>query len=117
MSLPYNDELSNMITPIKIQIPKTTVVKGVTMKTFEDDDEIFNVSWKSKGGTEKQVDGIVVVEDTVEVTSWFNPKLATNCRVVNLTTNTVYEIYTPVENVDMRFQFCKFKCKSVNGGA
>lgn len=117
MSLPYNKALDNMITPIRLQIPTTKTVKGVVVKTFTDDDEVFNVSWKSKGGTERTVDDLVMVEDTVEVACWFNPKIATNCRIVNLITNQVYEIYTPIENVDMRFQFCQFKCKSINGGA
>lgn len=119
MSLPYNNELENMVTPVMLQIPTESVVKGVVKKDYVDGDR-FNVSWKSKGGTqvsnEKQVNGLLTVVDTVEICCWFNPKIQTNCRIKNLITGLVYEIYTPVENVDSRSQFAKFKVKNISGG-
>ena len=115
MSLPYNSELANMVTPVQLQIPKERVIKGVVKKDYTDG-ETFNVSWKSKGGTETQVNGVVMVQDTVEICCWFNPNIQTNCRIKNLMTGLVYEIYTPVENVDSRSQFAKFKAKNISGG-
>jgi hypothetical protein len=104
-----------MVTPVMLQIPTESVVKGVVKKDYADGDR-FNVSWKSKGGTETLVNGVLVVQDTVEICCWFNPKIQTNCRIKNLVTGLVYEIYTPVENVDSRSQFAKFKIKNISGG-
>ena len=115
MSLPYNNELANMVTPVQLQIPTERVIKGVVKKDYADGDT-FNVSWKSKGGTETQVNGVIMVQDTAEICCWFNPNIQTNCRIKNLITGLVYEIYTPVENVDSRSQFAKFKVKNVSGG-
>lgn len=116
MSLPFNNELENMVTPVMLQIPTERVVKGVVKKDYVDDGNPFNVSWKGKGGTEVQVNGILAVQDTAEICCWFNPKIQTNCRIKNLMTGLVYEIYTPVENVDSRSQFAKFKVKNISGG-
>lgn len=113
----FKNVLANFNTPVKLQIVgETSVFRGVTSKKYVDSDT-FNCSWKSKDKTEKQVNDVWVIEDTAEITCWYNPKIESNCRLVNLKTNKVYEIIGEPENVDNLNQRMIFKVKNIRGGA
>lgn len=110
---------SSFTTPLILLIPKFQTVSGVRKKVFPKVEEgiLFNASFKTYGGTERDVNGIYSVEDTANIETWFMPEFQSGCRVAVAGTGAVYEIIGEPENIDMRNQFCKFKISRVKGGA
>ena len=112
----YKNELQNMSTPCKILIPTYTRKNGKEIKEYpsvEESNLIFFCSFKTFGGTESVVDGTYMIDDTANILCYFNENIKSNCRIVRLTDNAVFDVINEPENVDMRFQFMKFKVKRV----
>ena len=106
----------NFNVPIKVLVPTCTKVSGVLKKTYPDDGFLIFVSFKSFGGTERDVNGVYSIEDTANIETWYRPDIKSDCRI-KLENGAVYEIINEPENIEMRNQFCKFKVKRVKGGA
>lgn len=102
--------------PAQLLISSTEKINGIVKKTFVEDFTFF-CSAKSYGGTEKVINDKYIVEDTIEIETWYDPKITSNCRIKLLDDNSTYEIITPPENIERRNQFLKFKVKRINGGA
>lgn len=113
----FKNVLANFNTPVKLQVvDETTVYRGAPQKKYVDSDT-FNCSWKGKGGTELEVNGVLVIKDTAEITCWYNPKIKSNSRLINLKTNEIYSVIGEPENVDGLGQYMTFKVENVKGGA
>lgn len=100
-------------------IPTTSKSLGVNKNSYPEIDKgilIFG-SFKTFGGTERQVDGAYAVENTATVETWFRPDIRSNCRIGVPATGAVYDILGEPENIEMRNQFLKFKVIEVKGGA
>lgn len=67
-------------------------------------------------GTESTVNGVVSIVDTAQITTWYRPDIAANCRLLR-EDGKVYEVISEPENADMGNQFCTFKVERVKGGA
>lgn len=106
-------------TPLRLLIPTYQTISGVRKKIFPavKDGILFYASFKTFGGTERDVNGIYSVEDTASIETWYMPEFASGCRVAVASTGAVYEIIGEPENIDMRNQFSKFKISRVKGGA
>ena len=111
----YRRELANFTTPVKLQVATETPARGNIIKTYTDSDE-FNCSWKQKGGTEITSNGVLMIEDTAEITCWYNPNIKANSRLINKLNNLAYEVIGTPENVDNMNKFMKFKVRKVTGG-
>lgn len=92
---------------------------GVTSYEYPEinDGILFYGSFKTFGGTEREVDGAYSVENTATVETWFRPDIRSNCRIGIPATGAVYDILGEPENINMRNQFLKFKLIEVKGGA
>ena len=117
----YVPDLSNSI-PLIILTPTYKKVQGVEKLTYpsiqdavKNKDNIFFGTFKTYGGTERDVNGIYSIEDTATIECWFRPDIKSNCRV-GLETGEIYNILGEPENVSKRNQFLKFKVKRVKGG-
>lgn len=89
-------------------------VDGVPVKNWGEG-VLFFANVKSYGGTERVANDLLVIEDTVTVTTWFRPDIKASCRVRILSTGALYEIINEPENWDMRGQFIVCKCRRVKG--
>lgn len=109
---PYN-------TAIELYIPTYTTAKGVPVKAFPAQGARLNCSFKTYGGTrrseEKDANGVIVIEDTAIVETWYRPDITAECRIKVLQTGKIYEIINAPENIEMRNQFCKFMVRSIEG--
>ena len=114
----YRPQLDNPI-PLVLLIPTITKISGVLKKTYPDfeDGELFFGSFKTYGGTERNVNGIYSIEDTATIECWYDPRITSNCRITLANTETIYDIIGEPENINMRNQFLKFKVSRVKGGA
>ena len=100
--------------PAVILTPTTTKINGITKKDFVESETIF-VSAKSYGGTEKVVNDLYVIEDTMVIETYFRPDITSDCNLKLLDDNSVWEILNTPENIDRRNQFLKFKIKRIKG--
>ena len=109
---------TQMATPCMLLIPtKGTKVNGVDVKLWPDVGPKFFGNLKSYGGTEHVQNDLLVIEDTLTLTTWYRPDIRANCRIVVLPTGALYEIINEPENWGMRNQFvvCKLRRVVSNG--
>ena len=92
------------------------MVNGVRTKAFEDGDIIY-VSARSYGGTERIINDKVVIEDTIQIETWYRPDIKSKDVLRLLDDGSEWEIVNHPENIERRNQFLKFKIKRIVGGA
>lgn len=111
-SLPFS-------APLMLLIPTYTTVNGVRKKTFPAaaDGILIYGTFKTYGGTERDVNGVYSIEDTANVETWYRPDITSGCRIAVAGTNAVYDIIGEPENINLRNQYMKFKVSRVKGGA
>lgn len=104
------------ITPIELINPTgTQTIKGVDKKIYPDSGEVICCSFKTYGGTETTVNGVLTVVDTANVETWYRPDITTGSRIKYA--GKLYEVMSPPEDIEQRHQFLKFKVRSVRGGS
>ena len=111
-STPFN-------VPLMLLVPTYSKVAGVTKKTFPplESGTLFYGSFKTYGGTERDINGIYSIEDTANVECWYRPDITSDCCIGVPATGAIYEVLNEPENVNMRNQYLKFKVRRVKGGA
>lgn len=108
-NLPYN-------VPAQLFKPNgSKTVRGVTVKLYPEQGELIFCSFRTFGGTETTKNGVLSVENTAVVETWYRPDIQNNCRLE--VGGLMYEIITPPENIEMRNQFLRFKIRALKGGA
>lgn len=108
-SMPFN-------VPAQILKGEYRNVNGVKRKVFTVGDVIF-VSAKSYGGTETNINGKIVIEDTINIETWYRPDITSIDGLRLLDDGSLWEIVNHPENIDRRNQFLKFKIRRREGGA
>lgn len=107
-----------MTTPFRLLIPKEAKrVKGVLVKEYTEQKAVIMCNFATYGGTETTADGLLSVEDTASVTTWYRPDIKSDCRIKRLTDNAVFEVIGEPENIEMRNMFLVFRVRRVKGGA
>ena len=90
-------------------------INGVEVKIWPDSGPVFFANLKSYGGTERFVNDLLVIEDTLTMTTWYRPDIVAACRVRVVPGGAEYEIINAPENWDMRNQFIVCKLRRVVG--
>lgn len=108
-----------LTVPMMLLIPTYQTVKGVPKKAFPDVSEgiRINGSFKTYGGTERDVNGLYSVENTAIIETWYRPDIKSDCRIAVLSTGKVYEVLGEPENISLRNQYIRMKVTHVTGGA
>lgn len=104
---------------MRLLVPTTTVVKGVTKKEFSpvDQSELFFGSFRTFNGTENFSNEIYTIEATGTIDTWYNPNFTTDCRIYVIETGEAWDIISEPEDIDMRHQYMQFRVKKVGGKA
>ena len=109
--------------PLILLVPTYKKTSGVNKPIYptieeasKDDNNLFFGSFKTYGGTERDVNGVYSIEDTANIETWYRPDIKGNCRVAR-EDGATYDIIGEPENISMRNQFLKFKVRRVKGGA
>lgn len=95
--------------------PTIKTIKGVRQKTYTKENTSYYCSFRTFGGTEREVNDVLVVEDTATLETWFNPTIKADCRIE--IDGKQYEILGTPENISMRNQFLVMKVRAIQGGA
>lgn len=92
---------------------------GVQQPVYKTTGILFYGSFATYGGTETTVNGIMVVEDTATVETWYRPEFKAEGRVSLATAPGVYqyEIVGEPENIEQRNLYTKMKLRRIRGGA
>lgn len=109
-------EAAQMTTPLILQVPTYSTYNGVRKKAFTDAAGTIYANFKTYGGTELQVDGILQVEDTATVVTWYRPDIQSNCRLKRATDGAVYEILGEPENIEQRNMLLRIRVRRIKGG-
>ncbi|MCI8486675.1 MAG: head-tail adaptor protein [Clostridia bacterium] len=120
--------ITNQI-PLILLIPTCKNITGVNKKIYPTIKEALDIkdekgnsvnlffgSFKTYGGTEKNVNGVYSIEDTANIETWYRQDIKANCRIA-LETGETYDILGEPEDINKRHQFLKFKVHRVKGGA
>lgn len=89
-------------------------INGVKTKEFTDGELIF-VSAKSYGGTERIINDQVVIEDTIEIETWYRPDITSIDGLRLLDDASEWEIVNHPENIERRNQWLKFRIRRMAG--
>lgn len=110
-SVPFN-------VPLYLLIPTSAVVSGVKVKSFPEKTAgvLIYGSFKSFGGTERDVNGVYSIEDTANIECWYRPDIKSDCRIYVPSTDGTYEIIGEPENINLRNQYLRFKVRRTKGG-
>ena len=103
---------------MKLLIPTSSVVKGVTKKVYpnpEEIDDVFFGSFKTYGGAENFSNDVYTVFNTAKIDTWFNPNIKADCQIYICETGESYQVINEPENIDMRHQFMQFKVEKIGG--
>lgn len=90
-------------------------INGVNQYTYTEAKAPFYCSAKSYGGTEKVVNGVVVIEDTWTIDTWYNPAFGKGDKIRFLDDNSEFEILATPENINRRCQYMRFKVRAIGG--
>lgn len=125
----YRLNIENPI-PLVLLIPTYQTSYGVEKPIYPTIEESLNVrdesnncinlffgSFKTYGGTERDINGKYLIEDTANIETYFRPDIKSNCRIAVAQTGAIYEIINEPENINMRNQFLKFKVRRYKGGS
>lgn len=104
-------------TPFMRLVPTENRVNGVRVKTFDPDGIVRFCNFSTYGGTEQTVNGVLSVEDTAQIVTWFEPDITSADRIRILETGADYEIIGEPENIELRRKEMQFKVRRVKGGA
>lgn len=105
--LPYD-------TPVKLFNPTYTDIRGVTKKVYEGEGEVIFTKFKTYGGTETTVNGVLSVVDTANIETFYRPDI-TSASMIKLG-DKEYEVMGVPEDIEQRHQILKFKVRGVRGG-
>lgn len=102
--------------PAQILTSETVKINGVNKKVYAAGDN-FYCSAKSYGGTERTINGVYGIEDTMQIETWYRPDITSDCHVKLLDDDSEWEVMTPPEDIERRHQFLIFKIRRYKGGA
>lgn len=105
---------SSFNVPAMILKGRYVKVNGVKTKEFTDGEVIF-VSAKSYGGTERVINDQVIVEDTIEIETWYRPDITSIDGLRLLDDASEWEIVNHPEDIERRHQWLKFKIRRMVG--
>ena len=106
-------------TAMILLIPTYSKEYGTTLKTFPAvaDGIRINGSFRTYGGTEREIDGLYSVDDTAIIETWYRPDIKSDCRIYIPEIDETYEIVGRPEDIELRHQYIRMKVMTYTGGA
>lgn len=113
-------EVDHLTTALKLLIPTYEMHEGHRIPVYPVEpyaaDPLIFANFKTKGGTERDVNGVYSILDTAQVVTWYRPDIKSDCRLVRLSDMAVFEILGEPENIENRNQYMIMKVERVKGG-
>lgn len=105
-------------TPMFLLTPQTASSYGVKTKTYPEGEngELFYGTFRTFGGTDKDINGVYVVENTATIETYYRPDITADCHIY-ISNLGYYEIIGEPENISLRNQYLLFKIRRLNTNA
>ena len=100
-------------TPCRMLIPKLSKINGVVSKEYTNG-ELFFASVKSYGGTDTTINNVYVIEDTLNIETFYREDIKSDCQLELLDDNSKWEILNTPEQIDREKKIITFKVKRIN---
>jgi hypothetical protein len=113
--MPMYKVLERLTTPISLIKQERVKDGGYTEIKESESSEILWCSWKSYGGTESDIDGLSLFQDTAKIECRYHPQIKQNDIVKNLLTNKKYQIISVPDDINQLHQYLQFKVKRLAG--
>lgn len=110
------NEANQMTTPMMLYKTEETYELGVLVKKHVQLGSIL-CNFKTYGGTEKEVNGIIGVEDTATIVTWYHPAITSDCILERMSDGARFEILGEPEDIEQRRMIMRFKVRRIKGGA
>ena len=91
---------------------ETKKVNGINTKVYTEVGNIF-CSFRAFGGTERESNDLLIVENTAVVETYYTPTITNDCKL-KLENGTMWDIHF-IENIDMKNQYLTLKVRSIKG--
>lgn len=105
---------SSMRTPIRLAKRTRSLVLGAPEFTFTElTDGDLMCSFKTYGGTPGVQNGLLSVENTGVIVTWYRQDIQAGDRIIRLSDHSCWEILHEPENVDMANQYLIFKVQKI----
>lgn len=104
---------------MRLLIPTYSEAYGVPKTNYpsiENGEEIFG-SFRTFGGTDREVNGQLAVEKTATIETWYRPDIKSDCRIALPETGEIYKIIGAPEDIEMRHQYLRIRVIAIEGGA
>ncbi len=101
-------------TPASLQNVTYQAIQGVRVKEYGPGELIF-LNFRTFGGTEVEVNGIIAVEHTAVVETWYRPDIKSDSRLT--IAGRTFEVLGEPEDIELRHQYLRLKVKEIKGGA
>lgn len=108
-----------LATPLRLLIPTYTTEYGVAKPTYPapDDAPLIYGTFRTFGGTDREVNGAYAVENTATIETWYRSDIKADCRIYVPATGATYQIIGSPENIEMRCQYLSIRVMEIKGGA
>lgn len=105
--------------PLRLLIPVNSTTVGVNKKTFPEINNgiLIYGSFRTFGGSDTESNGLLVVENTAVIETWYRPDIKSNCRIAVIETGEIFEILGSPENISMQNQYLRIRVRGIAGGA
>lgn len=107
-------ELKHLNVKFNLIKISTTKVLGADKTNEEKIGEVY-ANFKTYGGTEREVNGKYVVEDTANVITYYRPDIQSNCLLERVDDGARFEILNEPEDIEFRHIALKFKVRRLKG--
>lgn len=108
------EELKHLNVKFKLIKLNAEKVLGVPTEDRTEIGEVF-ANFKTYGGTEREVNGKYVVEDTANVVTYYRPDIQSDCLLIRIDDGAEFEIISEPEDVEFRHIALKFKVRRLKG--
>lgn len=100
-------------TPCRMLKAKMEKINGIVKKTYTEGD-VFFASVKSYGGTETTINNIYVIQDTLNIETYYREDIKAENELELLDDNSRWEILNTPEQIDREKKIITFKVKRIN---
>lgn len=105
------------ITPFMILNPTNEKINGKVVKKYPDIGEIIEVSFKTFGGTETVVNGVLSIIDTGNIETWYRDDIKSDTWLKSVEDGQIYQVKGKPEDIERRHLFLKFKVEAIGGSS
>lgn len=98
------------------ELERKEKIQGSVVKIYKEQPTSFFGSFATYGGTPIDSNGVLAIEDTAKIETWYNPQITSESRIQLAQSGETYEVMGEPEDLEERHIFMKMKVKRVKGG-